>query len=129
MKQPPTAWRFGGGTLLLLGLVFGGCAAKETDSSGSTGIPTTHEVVDLNQVRQTTTTEATASTVPPTVATNPPPAPPPPVATTSPKDAPAPSAYYENCDAARRAGAAPLHRGDPGYRAGLDRDNDGVACE
>lgn len=44
--------------------------------------------------------------------------------------APAPvSAYYANCAAARAAGAAPLYRGDPGYRAALDRDNDGVACE
>ncbi|MEU8794622.1 excalibur calcium-binding domain-containing protein [Streptomyces sp. NPDC048643] len=32
-------------------------------------------------------------------------------------------------DAARAAGAAPLHRGDPGYRSELDRDGDGVACE
>lgn len=38
-------------------------------------------------------------------------------------------AYYEDCDAARAAGAAPLHRGDPGYRPELDRDGDGVACE
>ena len=37
--------------------------------------------------------------------------------------------YYANCAAARAAGAAPLNRGDPGYRAGLDRDGDGVACE
>lgn len=37
--------------------------------------------------------------------------------------------YYASCDAARAAGAAPLHRGDPGYRSGLDRDKDGVACE
>ncbi|HEY5183070.1 MAG TPA: excalibur calcium-binding domain-containing protein [Dermatophilaceae bacterium] len=37
--------------------------------------------------------------------------------------------YYKNCDAVRAAGAAPLYRGEPGYRAGLDRDNDGVACE
>ncbi|WP_284236213.1 excalibur calcium-binding domain-containing protein [Mycobacterium antarcticum] len=22
-----------------------------------------------------------------------------------------------------------MHRGDPGYRPGLDKDNDGVACE
>lgn len=36
---------------------------------------------------------------------------------------------YPNCDAVRAAGAAPLHRGDPGYRAGLDADDDGVACE
>ena len=39
------------------------------------------------------------------------------------------SVYYENCDAARAAGAAPLHRGDPGYGAHLDGDGDGVACE
>ncbi|MFJ3218681.1 excalibur calcium-binding domain-containing protein [Kitasatospora sp. NPDC086801] len=39
------------------------------------------------------------------------------------------SAYYKNCDAVKAAGKAPLHRGDPGYRSGLDRDNDGVACE
>lgn len=37
--------------------------------------------------------------------------------------------YYANCDAVRAAGAAPLYAGDPGYRAGLDRDGDGVACE
>jgi len=39
------------------------------------------------------------------------------------------SVYYANCTAARAAGVAPLHRGDPGYRSGLDRDDDGVACE
>ena len=39
------------------------------------------------------------------------------------------SVYYSNCAAARAAGVAPLHRGDPGYRSGLDRDNDGIACE
>ena len=43
--------------------------------------------------------------------------------------APSSSAYYDNCSAARAAGAAPLYVGDPGYRSGLDRDNDGVACE
>ena len=37
--------------------------------------------------------------------------------------------YYQNCDAARAAGAAPLHRGDPGYGSHLDRDGDGSACE
>lgn len=39
------------------------------------------------------------------------------------------SAYYPNCSAARAAGAAPLFRGQPGYAATLERDNDGVACE
>ncbi|MFX1785612.1 deoxyribonuclease [Prescottella equi] len=37
--------------------------------------------------------------------------------------------YYANCKAARIAGAAPLHRGQPGYRAAMDSDGDGVACE
>ncbi|NJC72917.1 excalibur calcium-binding domain-containing protein [Planosporangium thailandense] len=37
--------------------------------------------------------------------------------------------YYANCAAVRAAGKAPLHRGDPGYRSPLDRDNDGIACE
>lgn len=37
--------------------------------------------------------------------------------------------YYKDCDAARAAGAAPLKRGEPGYRPGLDRDNDGIACD
>ncbi len=45
-----------------------------------------------------------------------------------PKPQPA-SVFFKNCAAARAAGAAPLHRGDPGYRSGLDRDGDGTACE
>lgn len=40
-----------------------------------------------------------------------------------------PAPYYKNCDEVRRAGKAPLHRGDPGYASHLDRDNDGIACE
>ncbi|MBO0881242.1 MAG: excalibur calcium-binding domain-containing protein [Mycobacterium sp.] len=39
------------------------------------------------------------------------------------------SVYYPNCKAARVAGAAPIYAGQPGYRPGLDRDGDGVACE
>jgi endonuclease YncB( thermonuclease family) len=37
--------------------------------------------------------------------------------------------YYRNCAAARAAGAAPLHPGQPGYRPEMDADSDGVACE
>ncbi len=37
--------------------------------------------------------------------------------------------YYKSCAQVRAAGKAPLYRGDPGYRPGLDQDNDGVACE
>ena len=48
----------------------------------------------------------------------------------TPRPTPRPAAvHYQNCAAVRAAGKAPLHRGDPGYRAGLDRDNDGLACE
>ncbi|GAA2753537.1 hypothetical protein GCM10009869_26090 [Amnibacterium kyonggiense] len=39
------------------------------------------------------------------------------------------SVYYENCTAARAAGAAPVRAGDPGYSRKLDRDGDGVGCE
>ena len=37
--------------------------------------------------------------------------------------------YYWNCAAARAAGAAPIHRGEPGFRSALDADDDGIACE
>lgn len=37
--------------------------------------------------------------------------------------------YYQNCTAARAAGAAPIYAGEPGYRRKLDRDGDGIACE
>lgn len=37
--------------------------------------------------------------------------------------------FYSDCDAARDAGAAPINRGEPGYRPDLDSDNDGIACE
>jgi hypothetical protein len=46
--------------------------------------------------------------------------------------APAPPAgavYYANCAAVRAAGAAPIHRGDPGFASKLDRDGDGIGCE
>jgi hypothetical protein len=42
---------------------------------------------------------------------------------------PAGAVYYANCTAVRAAGAAPIHRGDPGYASKLDRDGDGIGCE
>lgn len=65
-------------------------------------------------------------------------APPPPAPAPAPQPAPSygavpdtggGSVYYQNCTEAKAAGAAPLYAGQPGYRAGLDRDGDGVACE
>lgn len=36
---------------------------------------------------------------------------------------------WNGCDDARAAGTAPIYRGEPGYRSGMDGDDDGVACE
>ena len=36
---------------------------------------------------------------------------------------------YPDCKAARAAGAAPIYRGQPGYRPEMDGDGDGIACE
>lgn len=55
--------------------------------------------------------------------------PPPPPSTEAATSEAVATVYYENCTAAWDAGAAPLSRNDPGYRAGLDRDGDGNACE
>ncbi|WP_343224557.1 excalibur calcium-binding domain-containing protein [Paenibacillus sp. ACRSA] len=37
--------------------------------------------------------------------------------------------YYSNCSEARKAGVTPIYENQSGYRRGLDRDNDGIACE
>ncbi|UGQ60261.1 excalibur calcium-binding domain-containing protein [Rhodococcus pyridinivorans] len=48
----------------------------------------------------------------------------------APRPAPsAPSGGFKNCTEAWNAGAAPVHRNDPGYAPRLDRDNDGIGCE
>lgn len=56
--------------------------------------------------------------------------------TTSQAPAPAPApatgggaTFYQNCDAVRAAGAAPILAGQPGYSKKLDRDGDGIGCE
>lgn len=54
---------------------------------------------------------------------------PPPTTVAPPTTAAGSGVYYANCTAARAAGAAPLYAGDSGYRAALDRDSDGIACE
>ena len=91
------------------------------DGAG-TNSPTTARITVRVELNPTTT----VAPPPPPQATEQ--APPP--AYTPPVPAPVPSeVYYKNCAAARAAGAAPLYRGQPGYRAALDRDNDGIACE
>jgi hypothetical protein len=49
--------------------------------------------------------------------------------TNSPAPTTGSTVYYPNCKSACAAGAAPIYQGQPGYRSGLDRDGDGVACE
>ncbi|MEG9247991.1 excalibur calcium-binding domain-containing protein [Arthrobacter sp. Soc17.1.1.1] len=68
---------------------------------------------------------------PPTTPQPPAPQPPPPTTPQPPAPQPPPpsNVYYPNCDAVRAAGKAPLYRGQPGYRPGLDREGDGIACE
>ncbi|MEL1249084.1 excalibur calcium-binding domain-containing protein [Aurantiacibacter gilvus] len=51
------------------------------------------------------------------------------VAQAAPQQLMSTDVYYRYCDDARAAGAAPIYRGEPGYRDALDADNDGVACE
>lgn len=41
----------------------------------------------------------------------------------------APAVMYADCDAVRAAGAAPLRADQPGYRAALDGNMNGIACE
>jgi len=51
------------------------------------------------------------------------------LAKATPKATEAESVYYANCTAARKAGAAPVRKSDPGYSTRLDRDGDGIGCE
>ena len=46
----------------------------------------------------------------------------------APEASPATDVYYKNCGQVRKAGKAPLYRGQPGYSSQLDPDGDGVAC-
>ncbi|WP_228708068.1 excalibur calcium-binding domain-containing protein [Amycolatopsis keratiniphila] len=46
-----------------------------------------------------------------------------------PEPEPNKNVYYKNCAAAKAAGAAPIHIGEPGYRPALDGDKDGTACD
>lgn len=56
-------------------------------------------------------------------------------AATAPKSVPvaavsaAPAVLYADCDAVRAANAAPLRADQPGYRAALDGNMNGIACE
>lgn len=99
---------------------FGAVTTKETCTSFPTNAPS-----------QPTSAAPTKPSESPTAPKPTTPAPTKPGPETTPPGKPTPSgfAFYRNCDEAKRAGAAPLHRGDPGYSRRLDKDGDGVACE
>lgn len=132
-----------------LTVVLGGCggspktaaASGETPVSPTVGPTAGGESASPSPLAITTTlapaSHIAATTAPPRVST--PAAAPAPVRTVPPRTvapvppvvaAPAPATvYYANCTAVRNAGVAPLKQGQPGYRAALDRDHDGQACE
>jgi len=111
--------------------------APTTVSTGPTGAPVplggSTTTASTTTTAPTTTrapaTTAPTTTVPPTTtSTRPPRGNRPPTSGTTTTTT-APPVHYENCFQAWRAGALPLHRGDPGYGPHLDDDNDGIACE
>ncbi len=103
------------GTDVGLTLIQRGLAIARYDSRDGYGHhPREASYVAADEASPSTCAGSSAATVAPTTAA------------TSSDD---PSIYYANCAAARADGAAPLHDGEPGYRSGLDRDHDGVACE
>ena len=109
--------------------VVGDIATTLTSAVTTTQAPATS--APATTVPLTTVTEPPATTRATTALTSPPVT----RAPTATTEATAPTATrpssvsYANCTAVRAAGAAPIYRGEPGYGAHLDRDNDGIACE
>ncbi len=87
--------------------------APTTAASSTTQLPTTAPATT-----PATTTAAPTASQPPTTA-----------APTTATPATARAVSYANCSEVRAAGAAPIRRGDPGFRDKFDRDGDGVGCE
>ena len=111
-----------------------GAGVKAKVSKGvSLTVRTTHAPASLVSHKPTPSTSP-SPTPSPSPSTTPTPSPEPTTTEPTPEPPaqpePAPQqAYYSSCREAKAAGATPLYRGDPGYRSGLDRDGDGVACE
>ena len=115
---------------LTLTLVLGAaCGSDEPATKVQTGVvedstTTTAPAVPTTSAPATTTTQkaTTITTAAPLTATTTARAT---TTTTEPQVGP----YYANCDAVRATGVAPISEGQPGYRSGLDRDGDGIACD
>ena len=145
------------GMLVLVGILGSGCGtpSNEPEPVALASVDEQPQAAATPETAPSTTTPPPNTAPPTTAAPPPPPAPtttvaprppaPPttvaptpttaaaPPATAAPATTVAPaaadSAYYANCDEARAAGVAPIRQGEPGYRAGLDRDKDGIACD
>jgi colicin import membrane protein len=99
--------------------------AEQTSALDQRSAELDQRAVDLSAQEVALRAAEQQATVPPPAAA-PPPAPAPLPAPAAPEVT---SVYYDNCTAARNAGAAPVRVGDPGYAGHLDRDGDGVGCE
>src|SRR5215475_5140854 len=112
-----------GGVGLLLGVAVAACAVQTSPRLAGDAQPTTAAPAPTTEVAAAQTTTAQTTTAAPTRS-------PTPTRTAAARPKPPPAEpYYHNCTAARAAGAAPIRRGEPGYRPALDADNDGIACE
>jgi hypothetical protein len=119
--------------LLILGLAVGTACESKSDDKARQGVvsdstTTTAPITSTTAKPATTSTTAkavTSTTAKPATTTTRPPTP----TTTEAPTATTAAVYYANCDAARAAGVTPIYKGQPGYRSGLDRDGDGIACD
>jgi len=99
--------------------ILAGCSAQAAQSS-----PFAPKAPEASPTAAPAPAPAPPAQIPAPVPAQPAPAPAP-----APPPAPAPDVYYQNCDAVRAAGKAPLYAGEPGFSRKLDRDGDGIACE
>ncbi|MGI5127093.1 excalibur calcium-binding domain-containing protein [Pseudonocardia sp. CA-107938] len=124
------------GVVIAFVAIGGACSSRESAAPRALSSPVT--VTVTVPVYPSTTAAAPYTATPAPVTSSParsssPAARPVPLAAPDPDvDAPSRPApanvYYKNCAAVQAAGAAPIRRGDPGYRPALDRDGDGEGC-
>ncbi|MCZ1004582.1 excalibur calcium-binding domain-containing protein [Streptomyces mirabilis] len=118
---------------LFIGAGIGNSGGNTTESAAAKPGPTTTVTATTTATRTTTETVTATPAATVTVRGTRPyarrsPRSPPPRAVAAATTA-AGLRVLRDCAAARAAGAAPVHVGDPGYSRHLDRDGDGVGCE
>ncbi|ABW11617.1 Excalibur domain protein [Parafrankia sp. EAN1pec] len=131
VQQDPTAGSVvPKGATVTLHVVKEGESVSPTSSPTATVTPSAAPpATDVPAATQPAPQEAVSQPAPPPVSTPRPADPLPPANNPPPANDDPPATYYANCAAVHAAGAAPLYAGEPGYRLGLDSNQDGVACE